>query len=198
MSLDLIITKQTDEFFKDHIDLAIKNQNIELSDQTKFYLIDLLSRNTTNNIVNGVLDQIYGETPLSIIFQQSFIEPVKQKKIMLKYVGDYSLYVGGFFSESFNRKIIDLSYYIGIGELAFSNLAKVAASSKLSSLYTEIHSRFPVLIDVLMEVSFDTCITKAQDLIRTYDRWVQTGSLILKRKLIEKGLITLDKKIKIS
>ncbi|MEI6093273.1 MAG: hypothetical protein WCQ47_06280 [bacterium] len=198
MSLDLIITKQMDEFFKDQIDIAIKNQNVKISELAKLYLVNLLSKNTKENIVNGDLNQTYGDTPLSIIFHKSLMEPIEQKKIMLKYVGDYSLYVGGFFSESFNRKIIDLPYYINIGGLAFSNLSKVAGSSELRSIYKDVCARFSTLIDILIEVSFDTNITKVEDLIKSYDRWAQTGSAVLKRKLMEKGIMTVDKKIKVT
>ncbi|MEI6079184.1 MAG: hypothetical protein WCQ53_00910 [bacterium] len=186
----LTLVKNPEFFFSELVDTAIKNQQVQLSDHAKIYIINLLSRNIKSN------DAPYLDVPLSIIFQQSFIEPLRQRRPMLKYVGDYSLYIGGYFSESLNRKIIDVGYYLSVGAQAFSNLSNIAESSQNSSLYSEIFKKFSNLMDILTEVSFETHISRAEDLIRLYDRWLKTGSSILERKLIEKGIITSDKKLR--
>jgi hypothetical protein len=188
---DLSIVKNPEAFFCDLIDTAAKNQRTLLSDHAKIYLINLLSENAlANNLIKKV------DTPLSIIFQQSQTEPLKQRRAMLKYVGDYSLYVAGYFSESLNRKIIDVGYYISIGGQAFGVLSNIANSNETSSMYFEMFKKFSSLVDILTEISLETSVTKAEDIIRMYDRWLHTGSYVLEKKLMEKGIITSDKKLK--
>lgn len=193
MSPDLSVVKNSDNFFYDLLSAAVNNQKINISDQVKIYLIKLLSENVIKNDLISKSD-----TPLSIIFHKSMIEPIKERKMMLKYVGDYSLYVAGYFSESLNRKIIDTGYYISIGGQAFGRLSNLSSSPEVSTMYGEMFGKFNMLVDVLMEISFETSMTRAQDIIRMYDRWVHTGSPVLERKLIEKGVITSDKKLKIA
>ncbi|MCX6111858.1 MAG: hypothetical protein NTY22_01020 [Proteobacteria bacterium] len=191
------IIKRPEAFFSELLEVAIKNQKLRISDSAKVYLIDLLSRNVSNNELIGNNPRCpYADKPISIVFQQSLIEPINQRREMLKYVGDYSLYIGGYFNESLNNKIIDVDYYISIGGQAFGNLSKITKSSQTASLYYEIFNKFANLVDIFMEISFDTFITRAEDLIRLYDRWLQTGSNVLERKLMEKGIITVDKKLK--
>jgi hypothetical protein len=191
LRLELSIVKNPEAFFCDLVDTAAKNQKAVVSDYAKIYLINLLCQNASaSNLINKM------DTPISIILQQSLIEPLKQRRAMLKYVGDYSLYVAGYFSESLNRKIIDVGCYISIGGQAFGNLSNIASSSETSSLYHEMFNKFSSLVDILTEVSFETSITKAEDLIRMYDRWLRTGSSVLEKKLMEKGIITSDKKLK--
>ena len=191
------IIKRPEAFFSELLESAIKNQKLNLSDSAKVYLIDLLSRNATNNELIGPNDKYpYADKPISIVFQQSLAEPINQRREMLKYVGDYSLYIGGYFNERLNRKIIDVGYYTCIGSQAFGNLSRIATSSQVEALYNEMFIKFSSLMDILVEVSFDTLMTKATDVLRLYDRWIQTGSAVLERKLIEKGIITVDKKLK--
>ena len=197
MKIELSIVKRPEAFFSELLENAVKNQNLNISDSAKVYLIDLLSRNATHNELVGPNDKHpYADKPISIVFQQSLAEPITQRREMLKYVGDYSLYIGGYFNESLNRKIIDVGYYTAIGGQAFGNLSRIAVSSEFSSLYNEIFVKFASLMDIFIEVSFDTFMTRATDLLRLYDRWIQTGSTVLERKLIEKGIITADKKFK--
>lgn len=49
----------------------------------------------------------------------------EQKKIY-KEVGDMSLLVCGYFSESVNKKIVDKDYYAQLGKMAFSHLNNVS------------------------------------------------------------------------
>jgi hypothetical protein len=127
---------------------------------------------------------------LSLLYLEAFNERLVNKRAMLKFVGDYALYISGYFGDSFNGKIVDPSYYIALGSNAFANLSKIAASSVNSLLYLDIFERFTDLVDVLTEISFDTMMSSAEDLIKLYDRWLRTKSKILERKLIEKGIVT--------
>jgi len=54
----------------------------------------------------------------------------------MRTVADRSLYLTGFFADSFHRKIVDIDYYVDIGSAAYSNLyhASAGGSSAMMTL----------------------------------------------------------------
>ena len=186
----------TESFFSKLIDSAVNAQGLNVPEEVRFYLMNLLSNNATGpNLIKQSKISIYKDRPLSILYLEALNEVISTKRTMLKFIGDYSLYISGYFGDSFNGKIIDPGHYILIGSSAFGNLSRIAISSSNSGLYLDIFERFSDLVDILTEVSFDTMISNSKDLMKLYDRWLRTKSRILERKLMEKGVITYQGKI---
>ncbi len=75
---------------------------------------------------------------------------MSRRLCILKDLGDLSLYVSGFFQDSFNRKTFNLSYYIDMGSLAYHGRIRLSASKKESHLFSETSvAIFLKLVDVL-------------------------------------------------
>ena len=101
------IIKSPAEFFNGLIEQNLANKNRTLDEYLKFYLVSLLLENVDpENLLKKNEKHPYADDPIALIFQRSFLEPTNKRRQMLKYVGDYSLYVAGFFRESLNRKIL--------------------------------------------------------------------------------------------
>ena len=129
-------------------------------------------------------------------FNRQCTSRIRKKWICFRFVGDYSLYVAGYFSESLNRKLVDVDYYIDIGRSAYQSLANVARSQVRQEIFSGLHQKFPSLVEVLTEISFHTNSTTAEDLIRLYDRWLKTGSSVLEKKTDGKGDSNIRQKVK--
>ena len=199
MSPKIDICASSEQYFKALIEGAINNQKVIFSDIVKYYIIEWLVKNISPEYLLKTNDNNpYAETPLAIVLQQSVFENNSEQRKMLRFVGDYSLYVAGFFSESLNKKIIDIDYYINIGSVAFSNLSVISITEQKQELFSEMYNKFNKLVEVLTEVSFETCATTDSDLIRLYDRWLKTGSLVLKKILMDKGIVVSEEKLKIA
>ena len=57
----------------------------------------------------------------------------------MKQVGDTSLYVAGFFAESLTRSLVDVDYYVGIGQSAYAQLARsLGGHHSLTEIYGEL------------------------------------------------------------
>lgn len=141
-------------FFNDLIERSISEQKLNLDDSLKFYLASLLSENMDpNKLLKKSEEHPYAGMPLAIIFRQSLLEQTEKRKKMLKYVGDYSLYVGGYFSESLKKGLVSHSYYISIGEDAFSGLSAISRQKNLSILYNDIVDNFIQMLLILKGVS---------------------------------------------
>ena len=76
----------------------------------------------------------------------------------LRKVGDQSLFISGFFSDSFNRSLVDIDYYIHLGECAYRSLARHADHS-LGDVFDELSDKFTTFVDVLGEVSERTSLS---------------------------------------
>ncbi len=183
------------EYFKNLVESAIAHQHIETDDIAKFYLVNLL----VNCIESEKMDM--SDEPLAITFSKAFQSSSVKQGIILRRVGDFSLYLSGFFSESLSRKIVDVDYYITIGKTAYSYLSNIEGSVKNqnshSSLYKELSSKFLPFTDVLAEVSERCKLTSNENILRLYQKWITTKNEWSAKLLREKGiepLCELDRK----
>lgn len=187
------------DFFNELLNNAILHQNVVLSENTKKYITELLSNNMNpENLIKKNDNNPYPETPLAILFQQATMEEASTKIKMFKFIGDYSLYIGGYFSESLNRKIIDVDYYISMGSNAYNNLSGLSASGDNKEIFAELYDKFLKVVELITEISFTTNSSTSNDLIRLYDRWLKTGNTILEQKLNERGIVTSEKTLKVA
>jgi hypothetical protein len=107
----------------------------------------------------------------------------------LKSVGDQSLFVSGFFSDSLRRKPVDIDYYVAIGGSAYQALSRLE-SDRLSPVFAELGEKFAGFVDVLAEVSERSCCSSSNaDLLRLYEKWLKTGSPRSGQLLAERGVV---------
>jgi hypothetical protein len=93
------------------------------------------------------------DEPLSFKLAKTKTSAPSERIRALKEVGDTSLYVTGFFAESFERKLVDPDYYIGIGESAYGQLAAtLPGPAAIHEVYEELAAKFPRFVAVLQEV----------------------------------------------
>jgi len=115
----------------------------------------------------------------------------KTKIELLKKLADKSLYMSGFFAESFQRKIIDVDYYAEIGGSAYYQLSSVTKEDTMAKVYSVFSSRFVDFMDVLTLISQNSLVQSNQSVLRLYDQYLRTGSELAREKLIEMGVLTL-------
>lgn len=174
------------EHFSAMVTKAIKGQGIKASPMAEFYLSNLLS--------NYVESRRLPEEPFSTRLLKALGEEGEVKKILLKEVGDSSLFLTGFFHESLKKKIVDVDYYIGIGIISYSSLADYfcergrGRNKTLSALYAELSEKFQRFVDVLDEISEESGIFNALDILRIYERWLRTKSPRIEAILKDLGI----------
>lgn len=112
----------------------------------------------------------------------SYSEQIKQYVL-----GDFSLFISGFYSDSLRRRAVDLDYYVSMGEYAYSSLA-ARGEDAFGEVYAELGRKFVPFMDVLTDISERTGNTSAQDVLRLYERWLRTGSSRTGKQLAERGI----------
>ena len=62
-------------------------------------------------------------------------------------------------------------------------------SSDLTDVFRELGGKFVGFMDVLSDVSERTAVATNSDLLRTYEKWLRTGSPREGQRLIERGIV---------
>ena len=169
------------EYFKELVEGALARQRITAGELTAFYVVHLLA---------GFLQRPAeeDEAPLGFQLARALESGGIQQRASLKQIGDLSLFIAGFFSESLNRKMVDVDYYATIGGRAYHALSRVETDT-FSPVFAELGSKFVDFVDVLSEVSERTSCATNVDLLRLYEKWIKTGSRRSGQLLVERGVV---------
>jgi hypothetical protein len=194
MKTSLILS--SDEFFHDVISEALQKRKLETYPQVKTYLVDLMKfYMDARNLHEQTFDESGKKKPqtLAEIYLEAQNAEHATKLEMLKKLGDRTLYVSGFFSESFSRKVIDVDYYVEMGEVAYGQLSSCTKQDTLSRIYSLFSNRFIEFVDVLSYVSQSAAIQSNHDVLQLYDRYIKTGSELAREKLHDLGVTTIPR-----
>lgn len=180
------------DFFSNAVEEACSERNIETYPQVKSYLVNLLEHYLdARNLHEESKDELGRRKPTTLaemflIAQNS--EPVTRMELLRK-LGDRTLYLSGFFAESFSRKIIDVDYYVEMGEAAYDQLATFTREDTLSKVYSVFAQRFIDFSDVLQHISQRNQKMDDQGLLKLYDRYLRTGSDFAREELLKRGVL---------
>lgn len=168
------------EFFKELVDGALARQGLNAGELTAYYVVNLLA---------GFLQRPANEDePLAVRLAHALESGGMRQRASLREIGDISLFVSGFFSDSLRRKPVDVDYYVAIGGSAYNALSRFD-SDTLSPVFGELADKFVGFVDVLSEVSERTSCASNLDLLRLYERWVKTRSPRSGQLLVERGVV---------
>jgi hypothetical protein len=168
------------EYFKELVEAAMSHQRIVAGEPTAFYVVQLLA---------GFLRRPaeYDE-PLAWRLLGALGGGGTSQRASLREIGDVSLFISGFFSDSLRRKVVDLDYYMSIGGRAYTALSRHEADT-FSPVFAELADKFVDFVDVLSEVSERSSCGSNTDLLRLYERWLKTGSPRSGQLLLECGVV---------
>ncbi|HPI40807.1 MAG TPA: hypothetical protein PLJ21_08370 [Pseudobdellovibrionaceae bacterium] len=177
--------------FKELVREGLEKRRIDTYPQIESYLVQVLE----SHMSVGNLFQFNDSSKDSSTYAELYLKAINAdlpiKREILKKMGDRSLYLCGFFSDSLQRKIIDVDYYIEMGVLAFDSLSKVVKEDTVVKVYSVISKRFIEFVDVLEYISHKFLLNDNQDLLRLYEKYLKTGSDLARESLIESGVITI-------
>jgi hypothetical protein len=188
--MDVTLAASVDEYFHEVVTDALSTVDLEASQPASWYLVGLLGEMTRTRLT----DEPLGLKLATSVSNQNQ-EPGERVRT-LKQVGDTSLYVAGFFAESLNRSLVDVDYYVGIGQSAYAQLARsLGGQHSLTEVYGELAEKFPQFVDVIAIIRKRTdCATS--DVTKLYEIWMRTRDEWIEKKLRAVGvLITPETKV---
>jgi hypothetical protein len=177
----LVAVTNLREFFHDSVQTALRKQQVAVDDHTEHYVVNVLTMFARS-------DELYEQTPegtrlkpLAHMLAAAAEAPTAQQRDQaLRRLGDVSLFIAGFFAQSFARKLIDIDYHIAMGGRAYGTLAESARNSirgqAFSVVFLELAQKFQRLVDVLNDVAEMAHEHSDKDILRLYEIWLKTGS----------------------
>jgi hypothetical protein len=183
------------EYFKEAVEHATERLRVNISDETEFYVVDLLFRYAdAKALASGHLHTETGT--FAELFLRSQEQTGDRRALTLKYIGDTTLFLTGFFSDSFQRSLVDIDYYASLGKASYQNLLDLLSARviqwRLEDVFDELSEKYVELMDVLAEVASCDGLQHAAGLLRLYERWVRTRSRRDEALLRKKGIIALN------
>ena len=172
------------EYFKELVDGALSHQGLATRELTAYYVVQLLA----SFLQRGIGPAHDEATPLAMRLARALEGGGAQQRASLKEIGDVSLFVSGFFSDSLARKLVDVDYYVAIGGSAYNALSRVETET-FSPVFAELGTKFVGFVDVLAEVSERSSCSSNADLLRLYEKWLKTGSPRSGHLLVERGVV---------
>jgi hypothetical protein len=173
------------EYFRELVEASLQRQRVSAGDRTEFYLVNLLCQYIRVDQSRANIDD---DQPLGIRLTRALESGGLEQRARLRSVGDCSLFMSGFFSDSFARRSVDVDYYRTLGEYAYASLSR-SESDAFAEVFAELSRKFVGFMDVLADVSDRTTLASATDALRIYEKWLRTGSERDGQRLIERGIL---------
>jgi hypothetical protein len=169
------------EFFHDSVQKALRNQRVAVDDHTEHYIVNVLTMFARSEELYEKTSEGVRLKPLAhMLADASAAQSSVQRDETLRRLGDVSLFVAGFFAQSFARKLVDVDYHIAMGGRAYGTLAENMRSSMrgqaFATIFLELAGKFQRLVDVLNDVAEMAYTHTDKDILRLYEIWLKTGS----------------------
>lgn len=174
------------EFFKEQVEAACERQHLYPQPLTSYYVVSLLSEFTHLGTASAS-EAVGSAEALGVKLLRALDSGGSMQRLGLKQVGDASLFISGFFSDSLRRSLVDVDYYVSLGGYAYRSLG--STDDTLSPIFAELSDKFVAFVDVLSEVSARTQLTNDADLLRLYEKWLRTGGRRNGDLLAERGIV---------
>ncbi len=180
-----------DAFFAQVVSDASRASGLEASHASLQYLSGLLSTFVRPAAVHN---ETFGR-PLALLLAEALGLVGVQRFERLRLLGDSVLYQSGFFGEHLDHRGLERDYVNGVGAIAYDHAAAMLrrnGSGGAPDLFDELAHRFDRYVGLLELVSDSLSAQSAHEpktLVELYERWLRTGSPVLRSALHRHGLV---------
>lgn len=176
-----IDVRNLQEFFRDSVHDALSRQRVGIDDHTEHYVVNLLTMFSRSEALFEQTNDGPRLRPLAMMLADAVSAPSPElRNRTLQRLGDVSLFVAGFLSHGFARRLVDIDYHIAMGGRAYGMLADTCSQGPrgraLAGVFVELAAKFQRLVDTLNEVSEMSWRKSDRDALRLYEIWLKTGS----------------------
>lgn len=179
---NLVRQETSVEYFRELVEDALAHQRVEANQLTAFYVVNMLAGFARVNA-----DARLDDEPLALSVVRAVESAGWQRRAWLKWVGDRSLFLSGFFADSLKQRLVEPDYYVALGGFAYGALSR-GDDGASSPIFQELAAKFVAFVDVLSEVSERSAMSSNRDVLRLYERWLRTGSARTGSLLVELGI----------
>jgi hypothetical protein len=177
----LVAVKNLREFFHEAIQTALHKQRVAVDQHTEHYVVNVLTMFARSEELYERTSEGVRLKPLAHMLADALqAETSQQRDQTLRRLGDVSLFIAGFFAQSFARRLVDIDYHIAMGGQAYGTLAESSRATirgqAFSAVFAELAQKFQRMVDVLNDVAEMAYTHSDRDILRLYEIWLKTGS----------------------
>jgi len=184
--MDNRLLRQTPvEYFKELVETSMARQHLRAADLTEYYVVNLLCEYVRPDRLRDRGDDA---EPLAFRMARALESGGSEQRTRLRGVGDFSLFMSGFFSDSFRTRSVDVDYYKSMGEYAYTSLSR-SEDEAFAEVFGELARKFVGFMDVLADISERTTLQSTTEMLRLYEKWLRTGSPRDGQRLVERGVL---------
>jgi hypothetical protein len=189
VSQPILVGKSAQEWFREMVSDVLTHRKLKVQEVTEFYLVNLLtSFLEKERLFVETADGTVEAEPLALILLRALETDRRARTAHLRRLGDTALFVSGFFGDSLARSVVDVNYYIAMGERAYGTLADTERAAGLDELYGELSGRFEQFVDLFAEIAELSQLRSNRGLLRLYERFLLTRSERVAQLLRERGV----------
>jgi len=189
---ELLTVSDVREFFREALATALEQQRLTVKDHTEHYVVNLLAMFARTEALFEPGPDGAQLKPLALLFAEALESRDDGHRFrLLQRLGDVALFVSGFLSHGFPRRLVDIDYHIAMGGRAYGALAQSAPRGPrrvLATVFAELEDKFQPLVDALNDISDGAATHSQRDVLRLYELWHRTGSRRAHRLLMRLGI----------
>jgi hypothetical protein len=178
------LSSTVEAFFQDEVERAFRDEGLSPGVMVEHYVVQLLA---------GYAVQQIESTPLALRMMAAVEAPARERRRHLRDIGDTSLYVSGFWSDSLEGRAVDVDYYIEMGGSAYGELARGDSrwsTDPLGDVFGELAGNFVRFVGALALISRRVATpTSDRDILRLYRHWQRTRSANAAARLAALGVV---------
>jgi hypothetical protein len=184
----ILVGKSAQEYFRELVSDALAHRSLRIQEATEFYLVNLLAQYLRRDRLYVRTEEGEVAEPLALMLKAALEASRGERYRHLRRLGDTSLFVSGFFGDSLARSLVDVGYYIAMGERAYDALSETHGPSGMQELFGELAERFAQFVDLFAEIAELSELSSNRGLVRLYERFLLTGSERVAGRLRERGV----------
>jgi hypothetical protein len=185
------------DYFRRSVEDVMENQGVDMDPHASYYVVNLLTSFSRTEALYEDDGESNGLRPLALMLADAAnANSVEERSQSLQRIGDVSLFISGFFSDSLEKSAVDIDYYINMGGNAYAVLSEeirgTFRGNAFAHIYQELSEKFLILIDILNEIRDNRRSDSNLDLLRTYQVWQKTGSRRCEELLRKQGVVPIS------
>ncbi|HJP19504.1 MAG TPA: hypothetical protein QF468_12730, partial [Nitrospinota bacterium] len=127
------------EYFREMVNSAVENLHVHADEEVIFYIVNLLSEFLKIDNLYTDLDPNADEEPLTLLLEKALNSDQNEQIQRFKHLGDFSLFISGFFYDSLYKKLASLDFYKIIGCTSYNQLASIMKTKAQSKVFWELY-----------------------------------------------------------
>jgi hypothetical protein len=181
------LEQSLDNYFRERLNEISREFDPPTQEDTLWYLANMLSRFGNSDQVFSQQDGVTTLRPLALLYKDAHeAGSTRERCLILRHLGDLSLFLGAILPEAFARRGIGKDYFVGMGGGAYDYLSENAHGNR--HVFSELASKFTRMIQLVAKACCRQTFFDSRDILNLYQRWLTSQDPLMAQQLQAVGI----------